>query len=100
MIRHVVMWTFKEEAEGRTAEENMLFVRDSLYDLLPVIPEIKKMEIFFDITRNESSADLMLITEFDSLESLSTYVVHPEHQKVSQYVRKVIDKRMSHDSEI
>ena len=45
MIRHVVMWTFKEEAEGRTAEENMLFVRDSLYDLLPVIPEIKKMEI-------------------------------------------------------
>ena len=100
MIRHVVMWSFKEEAEGKTATENMLLVEKSLYALLPVIPQIKKMDIRFDITHSESSADLMLMTEFESVEDLKAYVVHPEHQKVSQYVRKVIDKRMAHDCEI
>ena len=100
MIRHVVMWSFKENAEGKTAQENMVFVRDSLYALLPVIPQIKKMDISFDITHSDSSSDMMLMTEFESIDTLREYVVHPAHQKVSQYVRKVIDKRMSHDCEI
>ena len=43
MIRHIVMWKFKEEAEGKTKRENMLFVKDQLYALPALIPEIKKM---------------------------------------------------------
>ena len=42
MIRHVVMWKFKSEAEGKTKEENMTLVRDALYALVPIISEIKK----------------------------------------------------------
>ena len=37
MIRHVVMWKFKAEAEGKTREENMAIVRERLYALLPVL---------------------------------------------------------------
>ena len=43
MIRHVVMWKFKENAEGKTKEENMAIVTEKLYALLPVISELKKM---------------------------------------------------------
>jgi hypothetical protein len=46
MIKHIVMWNFKNEGEGKTREENMAIVRDRLYALLPIIPEIKKMEIY------------------------------------------------------
>ena len=100
MIRHVVMWKFKESAEGKTKIENMEWVREHLYALLPIIPEIKKMEIGYDVNKTEMSMDLMLLTEFDSLDTLKTYAVHPEHVKVSTYVRKVIETRVVLDCEI
>ena len=100
MIRHVVMWKFKEEAEGKSRLENMEWVREHLYALLPIIPEIKKMEIGFDVKHTDMSMDLMLLTEFDSLDTLAYYAEHPEHLKVSGYVRKVIETRVVLDCEI
>ncbi|MBQ8850469.1 MAG: Dabb family protein [Clostridia bacterium] len=100
MIRHVVMWKFKPEAEGKTKLENMEWVREHLYALMPIIPEIKRMEIGFDVKHTDMSMDLLLLTEFDSMEALATYAEHPEHLKVSQYVRKVIETRVVLDCEI
>ena len=100
MIRHIVMWKFKNEAEGKSKVENMAVVRDSLYALLPIIPEIKKMEIGFDVKHTDMSMDLLLLTEFDSLDALAIYANHPEHLKVAEYVRKVIETRVVLDCEI
>ena len=100
MIRHVVMWKLKESAEGKTKTENMEWIREHLYALPPVIPQIKRMEIGFDVSGTDMSMDLMLLTEFDSLDDLHTYAVHPEHVKVSAYVRKVIETRVVLDCEI
>ena len=100
MIRHVVMWKFKDCAEGKTREQNLEIVRESLYALVPVIPEIKRMEIGFDISKTDMSMDMILLTEFDSTDSLHTYAVHPEHLKVSGYVRKVTETRVVLDCEI
>lgn len=100
MIKHVVMWKFKDEGEGRTREENLVFVRDSLYALTKIIPEIKKMEIGFDVSHTDMSADMMLVTEFDSVETMKIYAEHPEHKKVSVYVRRVVESRTVIDVEI
>ncbi len=100
MIRHVVMWKFKTEAEGKIKEENMQTVKDMLYSLVPIIPEIKRMEIGADVTHSSASMDLMLLTEFDSTEDLKTYAVHPEHLAVAEYVGKVVDSRVVLDCEI
>ncbi|MBE6667283.1 MAG: Dabb family protein [Ruminococcaceae bacterium] len=100
MIRHVVMWKFKNEAEGKTKLENMEWVREHLYALVPIIPEIKRMEIGFDITGSDMSMDLMLLTEFDSVEEMKIYANHEEHLKVSKYVRSVIESRVVLDCEI
>ena len=100
MIRHVVMWKFKESAEGKTKEQNMEWVKESLYALLPIIPEIKRMEIGFDVNHTDASMDLMLLTEFESLDTLRTYAVHPEHLKVSTYVCRVVESRVVLDCEI
>ncbi len=100
MIRHVVMWKLKENGEGRTKQENMEWIREHLYALLPVLPEIKRMEIGFDITGSDMSMDLMLLTEFDTVETMKRYAEHPEHLKVSAYVRKVIETRVVLDCEI
>ena len=100
MIRHVVMWKLKETAEGKSKQENMEWIREQLYALVPVIPEIKRMEIGFDVTGSEMSMDLLLLTEFDSLEALGVYAKHPAHVKVAEYVRKVVEARVVLDCEI
>ena len=100
MIRHVVMWKFKEEAEGKNKLQNMEAVREKLYALVPIIPEIKRMEIGFDAKHTDASMDLMLLTEFDSMEALATYAEHPDHLEVGKYVRAVTDTRVVLDCEI
>ena len=94
------MWRFKDSAEGKTKLENMEWVREHLYALVPVIPEIKKMEIGFDITGSDMSMDFMLLTEFDSVETMKIYAEHEEHLKVSKYVKSVIETRVVLDCEI
>ena len=100
MIRHVVMWKFKESAEGRSRRENMELVKERLLALPALIPQIKRLEVSFDFKGSEFSSDLMLLTEFDSREDLESYIVHPDHQKVGPIVRSVTEVRMSHDCEI
>ena len=99
MIKHIVMWRFKSEAEGKSKRENMATVRDGLYALIPLISEIKKMEIGFDISETEASADLCLVTEFESTADLKIYAEHPKHLEVAGYVRKVTETRTVLDYE-
>ena len=100
MIRHIVMWKFKESAEGNTKDENIRIVKDSLFALVGMIDEIKKMEIGCDVAHTAASMDLALITEFESLDALHTYAVHPEHVKVADFVRKVTETRVVLDAEL
>jgi len=96
MIKHVVLWKFKDENKA----ENMAHAKEILLALPAIIPEIKKMEVYADTLHSEASFDLMLETEFLSMEDLGTYTVHPEHQKVSKFIRSVIESRVVLDAEI
>ena len=100
MIQHVVMWKFADTAEGRTKEENMEWVREHLTALIPIIPEIRSMEIGADIGKTNMSYDMVLIMTFDSMEDLHTYKVHPSHQAISQYVKKVRTARATVDRQL
>jgi len=96
MIKHVVMWKFKEENKA----ENMEKAKELLLALPALIPELKKMEVHFDLTHSEMSMDFMLDTEFLSVEDMKIYANHPEHLKVSKFIRSVIESRVVLDAEI
>ena len=96
MIKHVVMWKFKEENKA----ENLKKAKEMLLALPAIIGELKKMEVYFDITGSDMSMDMMLDTEFLSVEDMKAYAVHPEHLKVSAFIRSVIESRVVLDSEI
>ena len=100
MIKHVVMWRFAKSAEGKSDAENMAIVRERLLALPAIIPEIKMMEVGRDVSRTDMSYDMMLVTEFDSLETLHTYKVHEAHVAVAQYVAKVTTARVVLDAEM
>ena len=100
MIKHVIMWKLKDEAMGRTKLENAKIIKEKLEALVGVIDEIKALEVGININDGDEVVyDACLISEFDDLDALNRYKVHPEHQKVSEFVKEVRVARTSIDYE-
>lgn len=102
MIRHIVMWRFLPEAGGRTKDENLKEVKARLTALYESgrIEGLRRMELGRDISGTDMSYDMVLLTEFDSLEALHAYKVHPEHAAISAFVKTVRSERAVVDHEI
>ncbi len=101
MIRHIVMFKFKEEAEGKTKTENVLATK-AMLDALPAkIPQILASEVRVGCEgANPENCDLVLISDFESLESLAEYIVHPDHKAVGAFMRPLRESRACVDFEI
>ncbi len=95
MVKHVVLWKLAESAEGHSKWENAKIIKEGLENLKGVIPCLKSVQV--GLNENGGDFDLVLLTEFDSMEDLKAYDTHPEHEKVRAYVRKVIEQRASVD---
>lgn len=95
MIRHIVMWKFREGEE-----ENMLIFRDSLLALRGKIPEIRSMEVGINMNPSDRSFDAVLVSEFDSLEDLKAYSTNPLHVEVSKFCKSIRTASHSVDYEI
>ena len=54
MVKHIVMWKLKEEAEGKTKKENAEIIKSSLESLKNKISEIVEIEV--GINWNDSDA--------------------------------------------
>ena len=94
MIRHIVMWKFKEDQH-----ENMLVFRDRLLALKDKIPEIKEMEVGININPSERSFDAVLVSAFDSMDALRSYSVNPLHVAVSDFCKTIRTQSASVDYE-
>ena len=98
MIRHVVMFKFKEEADGKTKMENVLATK-AMLDALPAkIPQILASTVEIGAEgANPENADLILISDFESFETLNEYIVHPDHKAVGAFMRPLRESRAAVD---
>lgn len=100
MIRHVVMWTLKDHAEGNDRATNARLVKQRLEALHGKIPGLRAIEVGIDFSATADSADVVLVSDFDSEESLHAYHSHPEHEAVKGFVaavradRRLVDYRL------
>ena len=93
MIKHIVMWKFKEGEE-----ENMKKFLEGLNELKVKIPEIKNLETGININpKNEY--DAILISEFENIEDLEKYKNDPRHVKVSNMCKEIRISRQAIDYE-
>lgn len=95
MVKHIVMWNFLDEAEGRTKEENLKLVKEQLEGLAGIIREIRHIEV--GISFNPDGYDAILYSEFDSREALEIYQNHPAHKEVAGYIAKIKTARVAGD---
>jgi hypothetical protein len=94
MIRHVVMWKFREQNK----QEHMDMFREMLLDLDGKIDEILSMSIGHDV--NNSDWDMALVMDFNSLSDLNSYISNPQHRKVSEFCKSIRVDRAAVDFEI
>lgn len=92
MIRHIVMWNFKEEFSDEENLRNAQKVKAELDALASTIQGI----IFFEViisTLKSGNRDIVLNSLLTDEKALAEYQVHPEHIRVSDYVGTVMKNR-------
>ena len=100
MVRHIVMFRFAENADGKPKKENLIIAKDMLDKLLGVVPTLKASKVSINTGAAPTNFDLVLESDFDSLESLDEYIVHPAHKAVGEFIKKVRIDRACVDYEI
>ena len=100
MIRHIVMWKLKEEAEGATRAENAVKLKDKLDGCRNVVPGILRFEVSIATPGLESSHDVVLDSDFADKAALEGYKDHPIHVAIKPFVAAVREARAGVDFEV
>jgi hypothetical protein len=100
VIKHVIMWTLEDFAEGADKKENALKVKRLLEGLKDKIKEIRSIEVGININDTPAAYDIVLYAEFDSLKDLDAYRNHPEHLIAGDFISKVRKDRRVVDYEV
>ena len=93
MVRHIVMYNFKE---GVDKEEAIRVIDNALTPLVGKIPGLLHLEV--RLTFN--GMDYALYSEFESREALENYAVHPLHQEAKTHFAHFIGVRYAADYEV
>ncbi len=99
MIHHIVMIKLKPFSGAQEKLEKANEIKVALDSLPAIIPEIKFYEVGLNIIESERASDIVLISKFDSLETLNVYRVHPEHKKVVALIGEYSEKVSAVDYE-
>lgn len=100
MVKHIVMWTLKDTAEGRSREENARLMKERLEALPARISTIRFFEVGLNYNTTQDAFDIVLYSEFDSREDLETYQVHPAHIEARDVIRSVRKEHVVVDYEV
>jgi len=95
------MFKFKDAAQDRTRDENVSITKAMLDKLPQSIGYILSSQTFVgDQDQKPDNYDLILISDFESYETLEKYKVHPDHVAVGDFMRPVRISRTCIDFEI
>jgi hypothetical protein len=100
MVKHIVMFKFLPEADGRSKQENAVIAAEMLSDLQGRVPSLINSEVKLNSAKaDQSNYDLVLTTEFESFEGLNEYATHPLHLEVVEFIKKTRESRSCFDYE-
>ncbi len=100
MVKHVILWTFREQYYAAQIEEMKKDIKAGLEGLKGRIPGLLEIHVITDPLPS-SNCDLMLDSAFADEASLNAYSVHPEHVAVAnEKVRPFMASRVCMDYEV
>ncbi|MCF6206742.1 MAG: Dabb family protein [Sulfurovum sp.] len=87
MVVHIVMFKFKETNK----QPNLIQAKQMLENLMGAVPSLRSMDVGINFSQEERAMDMSIITTFESKEGLEAYAVHPEHLKVVDFIKQVVE---------
>lgn len=94
MIRHIVMWKFRE---GTEAQQQEFLTR--LAGLYGVIPQIKASTVARNVGP-DGNYDAVLVSDFDSMDDVLAYRDDPRHVAVAALCKDIRTSRVAIDHEL
>ncbi len=89
MIRHIVMIKLNDSAEKQTVT---IELKKMLQQLELSVESLNRIEVGINISTKKTAYDVVLTADFNDVAGLDEYRVHPEHVKVLDYLKIVMDK--------
>ena len=100
MVKHVILWTLKEEYSDAEKSEIKKGIKAGLEGLKDQIPGLLEIKVN-TMPLASSNCDLMLDSSFVNEEALKGYAVHPAHVEVANTkVRPFTASRVCMDYEV
>ena len=93
MVKHIVMYMFKE---GVDKQEAISVIDSALSPLVGQIPGLRHLEVRLAF----AGMDYALYSEFDSREDLENYAAHPLHLAAKDKFHHYIGSRVAADYEV
>ncbi len=82
MVKHVILWTLKDQYSGAQMEEIKAGIKEGLEGLKGQIPGLVDIKVYTN-GLSSSNTDLMLDSTFEDEEALKNYATHPAHVAVA-----------------
>lgn len=82
MVKHIILWTLKEELTDQEKETAKAGIKAGLEGLAGKIPGLLEIKVHTEGLPS-SNVDLMLDSSFVDEAALKGYAVHPEHVAVA-----------------
>ena len=92
MVKHIVLYTFKEGVDKQEAVELIASVLEPLVGKIPGLLHMEIRQAF-------QGMDYALYSEFESREALVNYASHPLHLEAKEYFWHFLDSRVAADYE-
>ena len=93
MVKHIVLYTFKE---GVDKEEAIKTIANVLEPLVGKIPGLLHLEVRLAF----NGMDYALYSEFESRKALEEYAEHPLHQEAKTHFFHLLGSRVAADYEV
>ena len=93
MVKHIVLYTFKEGVDKDASVELVASVLEPLVGKIPGL-------LHLEVRRAYNGMDYALYSEFESRDALENYAVHPLHQEAKTHFFHLLDSRVAADYEL
>ena len=97
MLRHIVVWSLHEQAEGADKASNLDKAKALLLSCAQVVPGIAIFEVATATPGMDCTNDLVLHMLVDDAQVLAAYQNHPQHVAIKPFMKAVVKERRCMD---
>jgi len=91
-VKHIVIWNLNADDDA-ARDRDAARIDELLTGLVGTVESIRSLEVVRNVAYPEANGDVAVVAEFDDVEGLDAYVVHPAHQEAAAEIRTLVTGR-------